>query len=427
VMDVSQTELPCGVRVVSAPMASVESVSLGIWTGVGGRYEPACLGGASHFIEHMLFKGTRRRNARQISNAVEGVGGQLNAFTQEESTCFYARVGFDHSWRALDVLCDMYLNSLFDGRELDRERNVIVEEIMMYRDQPPHHVQEVLTQSLWKSHPLGRPISGDPETIRRMGRKDMIAFMERHYTGRNTVVAFAGRVRHEECVKRTADLLGGLSRGGRAACRPVTESVGQRPVALVSKDIEQSHVAIGVRVFGREDPRRYALGVLNTVLGGNMSSRLFQNVREKRGLAYSIHSSVQLLADSGALVIEAGLDRGRTVKGLEVVMAEIRRLRNAPVGGAELKRAKDFVVGQVRLGLESTSRQMLWAGENLVTIGRFLPPEEVIAGIAAVTAEDVRRLAREVLVAKRASLAVVGPDGVIGGEKKAAGLLAGME
>lgn len=409
-MNVERTDLPNGVRVISARMPSVQSASIGLWAGVGGRHEPAAACGISHFIEHMLFKGTASRSARQISMAVEGVGGHLNAFTQEECTCYYAQVPFDHAWRAFAVLADMYLNAEFNGQELDRERGVIIEEIMMYRDEPPHHVQDLLTEALWRGHPLGRPISGSPETVRRISRADMLKYRERCYTGRNTVAAFAGRVEHKACVAAVERWLSELPPGKRASFRPAAAGMPQDDVRIVGRDVEQSHAAIGVRIFGRNDPRRFPLSVLNTILGGNMSSRLFQRLRERHGFAYSVHSSVQLLADSGALVIEAGLDRKRAAKALTMAVAELSRLVRSEPGRAELKRAKDFIIGQIRLGLESTSRQMLWIGENLVSRDRFVPPAELVEKIEAVDARAVREVARDIFTRNRISLAIVGPE-----------------
>lgn len=409
-MNVQLSTIDNGVRVVTSEMPNAESVALGIWVGVGSRYEPIRLAGASHFIEHLLFKGTKTRTAREISIAIEGHGGYLNAFTGEEATCYYARVAHEHLPTATDVLTDMYRHSLFDQKELEKERGVIVEEMMMYRDQPRHLVHDMLVQSLWERHPLGRPVIGSEKSIGSVTRRDLLAFKNTRYRADNTVAAFAGRVNHEECVTMTRRMLGRVACGRSAAFRNVTSKVPQKCVSLMQKDIEQTHLALGVRLFGRNDRRKYALKVMSALLGENMSSRLFQIVREKHGLAYSVHSSIHLFSDSGAMLISAGLDRKRKNKALALVMRELKRLRERRVGGAELQRAKDYAIGQLRLSMESTSSQMMWIGDNLLSFGRHIPPEKSIAALSRVTSEDVLAVANAVLTPRRLSLAMIAPE-----------------
>jgi predicted Zn-dependent peptidase len=425
-MNVQQTTLGSGVRAITAAMPEVESVSVGVWVGVGARYEEKPLSGVSHFIEHMLFKGTKRRGARAISNAVEGRGGYLNAFTQEESTCFYARAAYDRLGTAMDVLADMFQNSVFAPKELDKERGVVVEEIMMYRDQPQQVVQEMLGAALWEDHPLGRPISGQPETVRAMTRDDIVGFRDAKYVAGRTVVAVAGKLRHADVVRRVERLFGGVGGGVTPACPAVSGAVRQTPLSLQDKAIEQNHLAMGFRLFGREDPRRYALKALCTALGGNMSSRLFQVVREKHGLAYSIHSSVHLFQETGVLEISGGLDKKRALDAMRLTLREIGRMRDRPMGAAELRRAKDYLIGQLRLGLESTTNQMMWIGENLISRNRIVPPQEAIDGIEAVTAADVQRLAGEVLTRDALSLAMLAPGLGNGFQGRLGELLAGL-
>lgn len=409
-MNVRESRLPNGVRVITAALPHVESATLGIWAGVGSRAEAPAEAGISHFIEHLLFKGTRRRSARQISQTIEGRGGYLNAFTGEEMTCYYARVAFDQMPRAMDVLGDMYLNARFDPADIAKERGVIIEEIMMYRDQPQHVVQEMLGQAMWVEHELGRPIIGSPETLGALTQREILAYRDRMYAPGRTVVALAGRVEHDACVALVERHLGGLGARPGPAPRPVTARTRQRRAAYATRKIEQTHLALGVRLFGQRDERRYPLRVLNAVLGENMSSRLFQIIRERHGLAYAVHSGVQLFRDSGALVISAGLDRKRYRRALELAVAELIRLKREPVPARELNRAKDYVVGQMRLALESTTHQMMWVGENLLSHDRFIPPEDVIARINAVDAEQVRELARQVFDPARISTALVCPE-----------------
>ena len=401
--------LPNGVRVATSAIPSVQSVSLGIWAGVGGRHEPAGVSGISHFIEHMLFKGTRSRSALEISQAIEGRGGYLNAFTQEESTCYYARVPFDRVNDALDVLSDMYRRARLSPADIDRERQVIVEEIMMYRDQPQHEVFELLTTSLWQGHPLGRPIAGTPETLARIDRAAVSEYLHRMYVPAATVVTFAGRLDHEDCVRAVRRLLGGMRAGRAPTARAAGDGVRQRAEVFRAREVEQTHLAMGFRMFGRLDPRRHTLRVLNAIFGENMSSRLFQRIREQHGLAYSVQSSSHMMRETGALAISAGMDGKNLVKTLRLVGEEVRRMKNRQVPGPELARAKEYCVGQLRLGMESTTSRMMWLGEHLLTHGRVIPPEETVAALNAVTAPAIQRLAREVMDRRRLSLAVVSP------------------
>jgi predicted Zn-dependent peptidase len=404
------TTLGNGLRVVTSTMPSVESVALGIWVGVGSRYESRADSGISHFMEHLLFKGTRRRSARDISQAVEGRGGYLNAFTQEESTCYYARVAYDRAAETLDVLADMVRHPRLDPLEIDKERGVILEEIAMYQDQPSHAVQDQLIASLWTGHPLGRPVIGCPRSLGRQDRAVLRAFRARHYVPRNMVVSLAGRIEHGEAVTLARTLLGGMRGGRRARCRGVTRGVGQARFDLRARDIEQAHLAMGFRLFGRHDRRRDTLRVLNAVLGGNMSSRLFQTVREKHGLAYSVHSSAHLFADTGVLEISAGLDRGRIDKAVRLILREVNRLRDRAVGAAELRRARDYSVGQLRLGLESPASQMLWMGEHLLAYDRVIAPDAVADALGRVSADAIRRLACAGLRPGAMSAALLAPE-----------------
>ena len=409
-MNVQETRIPNGIRVITSTMPHVQSVSIGVWVGVGSRYESAPMAGATHFIEHMLFKGTRKRTIQDISREIEGRGGYLNAFTQEEATCYYARVACDQLENAMDVLTDMYRNPLLDAAEIKRESRVVIEEIMMYRDQPQHVVQELLGRALWSRHQLGRPVIGEPKTLSRMDRRELLQYKQRHYVPGCTVIAAAGRLEHDECLKWTRRMLGRCRPQRRPACRRVTASVGQERMVISRKDIEQNHLALGFRIFGRRDKRRYALKILNAVLGENMSSRLFQVVREKHGLAYAIHSYPQLFADSGALIVSAGLDRTRHVQALRLILRELRRMATTPVGARELQRAREYALGHLRMGLESTSSQMTWIGGGLLAHDRVEPPEDVMHHLSSVTAADVQRLAGQILKTKRCSLALVGSD-----------------
>jgi len=403
------TQLENGMRVVSVAMPGVESVSAGIWTGVGSRYETRANSGISHFLEHMLFKGTRKRSARDIVCSIEGRGGYLNAFTQEESTCYYVRTASEGISEAYEVLSDMVAASCFPPEEVLREQGVIVEEIMMYRDQPHHVVHEMMTGALWRGHPMGMSVAGTPESVRGINRKTLVDFYRKHYVPSSIVAAFAGKIEHSECVDIVRKNLGKLKGRAPRGPRAVSANTAQNMISLKDASIEQAHVSMGFRIFGRKDKRRYALKVLNAVLGENMSSRLFYSVRERHGLAYSIHSSIQLLSDTGVLVVSAGFDKGRVSRALQVTAKELMRLKNTRVSGSELRRAKDYVIGQVKLGMESTSSRMIWGGEQLLGAGRIITPDKVIERIDAVSADEVRDLARYVFSCKRVSLAGLAP------------------
>lgn len=403
------SRLKNGVTVATAAMPHMASVSLGVWVGVGGRYEPAEINGVCHFIEHMLFKGTTRRTAREISAAVEGIGGYMNAFTGEESTCFYARASHERLEEMLDVLMDMFLESRFTPEDIDKERSVIKEEIAMYLDQPQQHVHELLNETMWPDHPLGRPLTGTEKTIDGFTRKGLIEYLRANYNSATTLVAAAGNVRHAGIVKAVERYARKFPGGKRLRFVPVNEQQRAPRVKLFSKDTAQMQVAIGIRICSRHDEKRYAVRVLNTMLGDNMSSRLFQVLREDHGLAYSVHSSPSYFDDSGVLTISAGLDTDKLPRAMELMMREVRRFTTTLPGSKELRQARDYLIGQLDLTLENTENHMMWIGDHLLGYGRVLSPQEIKKRVAQVTAAQVRQVAREFLRAERVSLAMVSP------------------
>lgn len=417
-VDAKESRLPNGIRVASAALPHVQSVAMGVFVGVGGRYEPKSISGVSHFIEHLLFKGTRTLTAGDISRAIEGRGGYFNAFTQEDLTCYFAKVACNHAWKVLGILCDMTINPRFARDDIEKERSVILEEMMMYRDRPDQVVNESLNELLWPDHELGRPLVGNEETIAAMRRSDIVEFKARRYVTGNTLFAFAGRVEHDACVERVAALTGRLGGAPAPRCAPVKDGMPQGRAVLQKKKVEQTQMALGFRIFGRHDPRRYAMKVLSVVLGENMSSRLFQVVREKHGLAYSVSSSFTLFAETGAIVICAGLERAHGGRALALIAREVRRLKDDLVGPRELARAREYILGQLRLSLETPSSQMMWIGENLVSYGRNITAEEAADAVRAVTARDVQALAREFLSGARMSLSVVSPELEAGDEPR---------
>jgi predicted Zn-dependent peptidase len=406
---VQVTTLKNGATVVSSRQADAESVSVGVWAGVGGRHEKASLSGVSHFLEHMLFKGTPTRSALAISQAIEGRGGYLNAFTQEESTCYYVRLPYEYLPQAVDVLADMYINAALDGDDLERERDVIVEEIKMYQDLPQHLVQEKLQEAMFKGHALGLPLSGEEKTLRKMSRETLLRYKTQAYAPSATVFSFAGRLDHASCVAYVERAYGRVGRRRGVGFKAVDGSVGQDRFVMVKKEIGQVHAVLGFRIFGRHDDRRYALRVLNGLLGENMSSRLFQSVRERHGLCYSIQSSYQLFEETGLFAVSGGFDSQRAAAALTLTAKEIRRVLDKRVGVSELRRTKDYLLGTFRLGLEGTGNQMMFIGESFLNYGRVVHPEETLAGIQAVTADDVQRVAADVFDPGRMTLSLVVP------------------
>ncbi len=398
-----------GITVATAETPHMASVSLGIWVGVGGRFEPAEVCGVSHFIEHMLFKGTPRRNAREISQDVEGVGGYLNAFTTEENTCFYAKAGHERVEQVWDVLADMFLNSTFDPVEIEKERNVIKEELAMYLDQPHHHVQELLNETLWPDHPLGRPLTGTEETLDRLRRDELLSYKRENYVARNTLVTLAGNIDHKEAVALVSKFARRFPKANRRTFQPVTAGQDAPRVHVYSKKVEQTQLALGVRTCSRHDDRRFALRLLNVILGENMSSRLFQVLREDNGLAYSICSSLSFFDDVGTLTVSAGVETDKIEKSLKLIIGELAQLAERLASRAELRRARDYVFGQLDINLENTENQMTWLGEQYLGYGKIISPEELKERIAEVTPSDIRSVARDFFLPERLNLALVTP------------------
>ena len=385
------------------------SVSVGLWLAVGGRHESAAENGVSHFIEHMLFKGTRRRSARQISEAVEGIGGYLNAFTSEEHTCYYARAPKGEFALLMDVLGDMLVNSRFSRAEIEKERAVIREEIAMYLDQPAQHVQELLNAALWPDHPLGRPLTGTLARLEQLDRKTLTRYHRRHYTAGNLIVSVAGNLGEARARREAARLAEALGPGPRAAWTPVGPGHGAPALRLHTRDTEQTQFALGIRTCSRRDPRRFELRLLNTLLGENMSSRLFVSLREERGLAYSVGSSVSFFADAGDLVVSVGLETGNVRAALRLVMEELRRLRERPPGRRELERARDYLIGQLELGLEGTESRMNWLAEQMLEQGRLVSAARLKSRLRSIQPRDIQAVARAFFRPENLALALVSP------------------
>lgn len=408
-MDYEFTTQANGLRVATASMPHMRSVSVALYLGVGSRYEPAALNGICHFIEHLLFKGTRKRSARQISQAVEGIGGSLNAFTSEEVTCFHARACAPHLPLLLDVLMDMLLNSRFDPADVAKEREVIKEEIAMYWDEPQHLVQEAFNALMWPDQPLGRPITGTAQSLDGIGRGELLDYLRGNYVAPAALVVAAGQVTHRQMVRAVSRFIPRFPNGPRPPFVLARNHQAAPRVRLMTRQNEQTQMALGFRTCSRHDDRRYALRVLNTILGENMSSRLFQVLREDRGLTYSIYSNPSFFTDTGDLVISAGLDTDKLPRALRLILSELRRLKQQPVSAAELRRARDYLLGQLDLAQESTESQMNWVGDHLLGYNRVPHPAEIKRRVTQVTPAQIMAAARDFFRPERLNLALVSP------------------
>jgi predicted Zn-dependent peptidase len=410
---VSRTVLPGGLRVITESLPTVRSAALGIWAGVGSRDEDRDHAGATHYLEHLLFKGTSRRSALEISAAMDAVGGELNAFTAKEYTCYYARVLDTDLPLAIDVLSDMVNSSLIAVKDVDAERGVILEEIAMNEDDPSDLVHEAFTAELFGDTPLGRPILGTVDSINSISRDRIFEHYRARYTPDSLVVAAAGNLDHERVVELVREAFAPVLGGDRQPAAPRLGGSSAKDgtgtgVRLISRPIEQANLVLGCAGLARSDDRRFALGVLNSALGGGMSSRLFQEVREKRGLAYSVYSFSSQHAECGLWGIYAGCLPAKADDVLAICKEEIAKVISDGLTDEELDRGKGQLRGSIVLGLEDPSSRMSRLGKSELVHPRLEPVEEILASIEAVTGDDVRNVAAAVLAQPKA-LAVVGP------------------
>ena len=400
------TTTPEGLRVITEPLAAVRSVALGVWIGVGSRFEVPAEAGISHFIEHMLFKGTARHSAEEIAQIFDGLGGEVNAATSKDYTVVYTRVLDEHLERAFPVLTDMIAGPAWT--DLEQEREVVLEEIAMYEDDPHDQVHDLISEAVFPGQALGRPVIGFADVIGAVGESDVRTYHGGHYVAENMVVAAAGSIDHDRLVALCREHLGGLPRGeADAAFEPAAP--GAPTLILKEKPTEQCHLALGGPGFDRNDPRRHAQSVLDTLLGGSMSSRLFQEVREKRGLAYSVGSYSVGFADSGQVGVYLGTREDNLATACRVIATELRRLVEEPVPAEELTRTKEHLKGRLVLGLESPGTRMQRIGKGTLGQSELLELEEIIARVDAVTADDIQALADQYWRPERMSAAAIGP------------------
>ncbi|MFY9665082.1 MAG: pitrilysin family protein [Candidatus Cybelea sp.] len=402
-----KTTLPNGLRVLTESMPAVRSATVGVWADVGSAVETEKRRGISHLVEHMLFKGTQRRSARHIAETMDGVGGNLNAFTDKETTCYYAKVIDRHVPLALDVLADMFLHSAFDSQELAKEQKVVLEEIKMYEDSPDDLIHDVFLQTMWRGSSLGEPTIGFADTVVGVTPADLRAHMRDHYAPNSVVVAAAGNVEHDRFVELVCEQFAEFE----GSCElPQAERPAATPAPNIKyKESEQAYVVIGTPGIDIRDERRYALSLLDTVLGGGMSSRLFQEIREQRGLVYSVYSFQAAYRAAGLFGVYAGTSPGNVQSCIDVILEQFARVRNVPIGDDEFQLAKEHIKGNLTLTLESTSSRMIRLVRNEFALGRQVAPEEIERRIDAVTATDVQELARELLVDQNLGLCIIGP------------------
>ncbi|HVF54327.1 MAG TPA: pitrilysin family protein [Actinomycetota bacterium] len=405
-MNFARTTLDSGITIVTEEMTEVRSVSTGFWFDVGSRDEPERLAGTSHFLEHLLFKGTAKRTAKEIADAFDAVGGDINAFTGKEYTCYYARVLDEDLPMALETLADMMTNSALDPSELESERKVILEEIAMHEDAPDELVHDLFYRSMWTDHPLGRPVLGLNETIGAVSRDEVAQYWKERYTAGNLVVAAAGNLKHDDLVARIADLFGP---GGRKTLRQGPSPKSSPGVNVFRRPTEQAHIIVGTEGLPRGHEDRHTLAIIDNILGSGMSSRLFQEVREKRGLAYSVYSYRSMFADAGAFAIYAGTLPQNAETVIELIRSEVDSVLRDGITEAELARAKGNVKGSLVLSSEDPGSRMNRLGRSQLTTGEILSIDELIERFERIEMDDIRRVIDLVFGTGSQQVTVVGP------------------
>jgi predicted Zn-dependent peptidase len=395
-----------GLRILTERMSAVRSVSIGVWLTRGSRHESADKSGVAHFVEHMLFKGTATRTAEDIAQAIDSIGGQLDAFTAKEYASYYIKVLDEHLPLAIDILADIVRNPAFSDEDIEREKKVVVEEIKMVEDTPDDLVHELFTQGFWENHPLGRPILGTRETVESFGRDFLRDYFQQAYTAPNLIVSAVGNLEHERVRELVDERFGSLPRSGSP---PAEEAPQVVPKVLIrNKELEQSHLCVGVSSYPQNHDDRYASYLLNTLLGGSMSSRLFQNVREKRGLAYAVFSGLSAYRDAGSFTVYAGCSNDAVGQVIDLVVEELRGVKQTPVPDAELQRAKDHLKGSLMLGLENTASRMSHLARQEIYFDRQFGLDETLQGIERVTAADLQRVAADLFRSESLSATVLG-------------------
>jgi predicted Zn-dependent peptidase len=406
--DIVKTELENGVRIISEKIPGVRSVSTGIWVGTGSRHEKEGWDGISHFIEHLMFKGTKNRSAVEIAEALDSVGGQLNAFTTKEYTCYYTKTLDEHFSLGLDVLSDMFFNSTFTEKAIEKERGVIEEEIKMYEDTPDDLIHDLFVQTAWPDHPLGKPILGTLKSLENIQRNDIIKYLQDTYIPSRLVIAIAGNLDHQEVQAKAAEIFGAMKPRQTDEKVTIPENI-QAVSSNLTRDTGQVHICLGTGGLSQQDERIHTLYILNNVLGGGLSSRLVQSIREERGLAYSVFSYHSAFCDTGLFTFYAGTSPAKYEEVIHLLLKEVQDIVSKGITEKELNRAKEQIKGNLFLGLESVSSRMTRLGRNELCLNRIVPPSEIIERIFAVTLEDVKQLANDLFKEKHFTLSTIGP------------------
>jgi predicted Zn-dependent peptidase len=396
-----------GIRVVSETLPKTRSLSIGVWVKVGSRHEPKEIGGVSHFIEHMFFKGTHKRSARDIATEIDSLGGEMNAFTSQESTTYYIKVLDEHLPVAVDILSDILLGSKFDPAEMEKERKVILEEIKSVEDTPDDYIHEMFTATVWPDNSLGRPILGTRETIKSLKHNDIVRYIEDYYSPREIVISVAGNFEHARLIELLEGAFGRLSRNGIPK-QDVAPSFNHA-VTVRKKQLEQVQVCLGCKGLHYTHDDRFVVMALNTILGNSMSSRLFQEVREQNALAYSIYSYVTAYRDAGLLTVYAGTDPTNTIQAIQLIVKELRKIRDEGITAAEETRVKDQIKGNLVLSLETSNSHMGRLARQEIYFGKYLSVDDIIKNVDKVTAGQVQRLARQLFTRENLSLSILGP------------------
>ncbi len=405
-----KTTFKSGLRLIAVPMENANSVTVLILVSTGSKYETKDINGISHFLEHMFFKGTKKRpNTLKIAETLDRVGGEYNAFTSKEVTGFWAKVDKKHQDIALDWISDMFLNSKFDEKEIQREKGVIIEELNMYLDNPMAYVSELWEKLLYGDQPAGWRIVGEKENILNFNREKVVDYYKSHYSSKNTVICAAGAIDPEKIEGKIKAYFKGIEEAGTLGKAKVKEKQKSPEILIHQKQTDQTHFCLGVRAFNIFNPKRYALSLLSVMLGGNMSSRLFIQVRERRGLAYYIHTSVDAGSDAGFLVTQAGIDHKNIEKSVELILREYKSFKDKKVSEKELQKAKDYLKGSTSLSLDSSDSQASFYAVQEVVEGKILTPEERFREIDKISADDIKRVAEEIFISEKLNLAIIGP------------------
>lgn len=403
----NNTILNNGIRILSKKIPQARSVSMGVWVNVGARDETLSENGLSHFIEHMIFKGTKKRSALQIAKEFDSIGGNTNAFTTMENTCYHAKVMDTHLDTMVDVLSDIFLYSAFESKEVEKERTVIFQEIGMTEDTPDEYIHTLSGNTYWGDNPLGRSILGPRENILSFDSETIRKFFSRLYQPERILISAAGNIEHDHFVNLVGHQFESINAGNSFPVR-VTPT-GQSKVTIHSKDLEQIHICMSTKGLSITDPKRYTFSLINTILGGNMSSRLFQQIRENRGLAYSIYSFISSHVDTGMCGVYVGVDPKNAKESIEVILSEILKLKKIPVDSTELRSAKEYTKGNLMLASESIDNQMVRLAQNEIHFGRYIPLQEVVNKIEEVTADDIIDLASTLFDNDQLAITMLGP------------------